>query len=111
MSDSNPGKLNYQISDREPKVVKRPGVRGVQKMIEDHREKTGETLYTITQASELTGVPVPTLRSWYNSPTSPITAPSRQVTYGTSKVVYLYTEDDITSIKNYVGDKTKEQES
>lgn len=104
MSDSSVTDAYGVITDRRPKVRKRPGRSLVERVVQDHYEKYSEKLYTITQTSEITGVPVPTLRSWYNSPTAVVEAPSKQVRFG-NRVIYLYTEDDIAEINDYTNNK------
>lgn len=105
MSESSVNSDTYGvITDREPKVAKRVGRTVVDRVIQEHYEKYKERLRTITQTSEVTKVPVPTLRSWYNSPTSVINAPSKQIQFG-NRVIYLYTEADIEEINEYITNK------
>lgn len=61
-------------------------------------------LYTISEVSEITGVPVPTLRYWYRIGTTKggTKAPSKVKIEGKAKT-YLYTEDDLVEIRDRKG--------
>lgn len=67
-------------------------------------ELEGGPYYTISRASELTGVPIPTLRSWYRrGPDKGGTkAPSLEQQKG-DQITYLYTESDLEEIRARAG--------
>lgn len=69
----------------------------------------GGPFYTISQASEITAVPIDTLRSWYKrGPNKGGTqAPSKTYKRG-GLVIHLYTEDDLTEIRTRRGAPTVE---
>lgn len=64
------------------------------------------TYYLISEASELTGIPIKTLRHWYRTEKSK--APSEQLVQG-GLTVYLYTPSDITELKALRAETTKHE--
>jgi DNA-binding transcriptional MerR regulator len=59
-------------------------------------ESLGGTYFTISETSEITGIPVSTLRRWYR--TGRTRAPSQEVHYGRLKI-NLYTAEDLEELK------------
>jgi len=62
--------------------------------------KLDGTYYMMSEASQITGIPVSTLRKWTRMDNPPVNAPSQEVISGQMKI-YLFTPDDIEELKAY----------
>lgn len=84
----------FRVTDRtEPRPSKRTG----QNWIRDAIANMDGEFFTITQVSEMTGIPLPTLRKWYRHKDYNMKAPSKQLVAGKT-TIYLYTPEDVEEV-------------